>query len=432
MLYHAYELNYTMFKPLRNFANLGKHVYSSPMNPWSYTAYGRSISAGFDILESFTRRYHKPAWNIPYTSVKGTKVPVEPRVLLKKPFCRLIHFDRQVDILRSVLGRNSVQPRVLLIAPMSGHYATLLRGTVEALLPDYEVFITDWMDAKQIPFAAGRFDLNDSIDYLIEFIDKLGAGSHVVAVCQPGPAALAAVSLMAQKKSRAMPASMTFIGSPIDAQLSPTVPNRFAAETPLDWFRSNVIYTVPWPNPGFLRRVYPGFLQLGGFLSMNPQRHGSALKRYFDHLVQGDQDGADRHRQFYNEYLAVQDLTAEFYLQTIEDVLQEYKLARGIFYHRGEKVEPARICSTALMTIEGELDDISGVGQTQAAHTLCSGIADSMRVDYVQKGVGHFGVFNGRRFRQEILPRMNAFYSEHFNRRDEKILRLSRPDLGLI
>ncbi|MCB1757213.1 MAG: polyhydroxyalkanoate depolymerase, partial [Gammaproteobacteria bacterium] len=429
MLYHAYEFNYSMFKPLRNLASLGKHIYGSPVNPVAYTPIGRSVFAAFDVLESLTRRYQKPDWNLPVTTIAGHDVPVTTQVVYRKPFCNLVHFQRDAQSLRDSAGEQAVQPRVLLVAPMSGHYATLLRGTVEALLPHHEIFVTDWIGARQVPLSEGRFDLNDYIDYLIEFLEFIGPGAHVIGVCQPGPAIVSAVSVMSAEKSDSLPSSMTLMGSPIDTRLSPTVPNKLAEEKPLSWFKSNLIYTVPWPNNGFLRRVYPGFLQLGGFISMNQERHTDALQRYFNNLVIGDQESVGKHREFYDEYLAVQDLTEEFYLQTIVDVFREHKLPRGIFEHRGKTVEPSAIKSVALMTVEGELDDISGIGQTQAAHTLCSNIPESMRNDYVQEGVGHYGVFNGRRFREQIMPRMNAFYLQHYSPKAEKALRRQRPEL---
>lgn len=432
MLYHAYEFNYAMFKPLRNFANMGKHLFSSPVNPLAYTPYGRSLSAGFDVLESMTRRYLKPEWKLPTTTINDSTVAITPRVVLSKPFCDLVHFEREATVLRTALGKDAVQPRILLVAPMSGHYATLLRGTVEALLPDNEVYVTDWIGAKQVPYSEGRFDFNDYIDYVIEMLEFIGPGANVIGVCQPGPAILAAISVMSAEKSSSLPASMTLMGSPIDTRLSPTAPNKLAEERPLSWFKNNLIHTVPWPNAGFMRRVYPGFLQLGGFITMNQGRHTDAMKKYFNHLVEGDQDGADKHREFYDEYLAVLDLTEEFYLQTIVDVFKEHKLPKGELMHRGKKVDPSKITSVALMTVEGELDDISGIGQTQAAHTLCKNIPERKRIDYVQPSVGHYGVFNGRRFREQIVPRMNGFYREQYSLKKEKALRLLKPKLGLI
>lgn len=420
MLYHAYELNHAAVAPLRQLADINKRLCQSPLNPLSYTWTGKNISAACDLFEAVTRRYEKPAWGLDETTINGVPVPVQERVIWQKPFARLLHFTRDKKALASATKKNKVDPRVLLVAPLSGHYATLLRGTVEAFLPEHEVYITDWSDARQVPLSAGRFDLNDYIDYVIEMIEIVGPDAHVIAICQPGPAVLAAVSMMSKDSSEFLPATMSIMGSPIDTRLSPTVPNRLASERSYDWFKENVIYSVPWPNKGFMRRVYPGFLQLGGFITMNQDRHVTAHKEYFEHLVQGDCDSANRHKQFYDEYLAVLDLTEEFYLQTIREIFQEHKLPEGKLEHRGHIVNPKLIEKVALMTVEGEKDDISGVGQTQAAHTLCSGIPDSMHIDYVQPGVGHYGVFSGTRFRTEIQPRMKEFMRQYFDVKKER------------
>lgn len=431
MLYHAYEFNYALFKPLRSVANIGKFIYGSPFNPIAYTPLGKSAYAGSDLLETLTRRYKKPEWKLPTTVINNVEVAVSVKVAFRKPFCHLLHFKRDSEQFNEAVGKDVIQPRVLVVAPMSGHYATLLRGTVEALLPDNEVFITDWIGAREVSITEGKFDLNDYIDYLIEMMEFVGPGAHIVGVCQPGPAIISAVSVMSANKSKSLPASMTVMGSPIDTRLSPTIPNKLAEDKPLSWFKNQLIHTVPWPNVGFLRRVYPGFLQLGGFITMNQQRHTDAMKKYFGQLVEGDQDSVEKHRDFYDEYLAVQDLTEEFYIQTIVDVFKEHKLARGCFYHHDELVEPSKITKTALMTVEGELDDISGIGQTQAAHTLCSSIPDAMRIDHVQKGVGHYGVFNGRRFREQIVPKLNEFFHSHFDKKAELKLRSSCENLQL-
>jgi poly(3-hydroxybutyrate) depolymerase len=352
-----------------------------------------------------TRRYLKPAWNLASTIINDVEVPVTVRDAWSSPWCRLLHFERGVDARRS-------DPSVLIVAPMSGHYATLLRGTVEAFLPEHEVYVTDWSDARMAPLFAGRFDLNDYIDHVIDMLRALGPDTHVVAVCQPGPAVVAAISLMAQAGDPCTPASMTIMGSPIDARRSPTAPNKLAEGRQIDWFRENMIHTVPAPYPGMFRRVYPGFLQLMSFMGMNLSRHVDAHHSYFQNLVKGDGDDARRHREFYDEYLAVMDLTEEFYIQTLIEVFQDYTLANGTMRHRGERVDPSAITSTALLTIEGENDDISGIGQTQAAHDICVNIPDAMQRDYIQPGVGHYGVFSGRRFRTEIYPRIRSFIRE--------------------
>ena len=294
---------------------------------------------------------------------------------------------------------------------MSGHYATLLRGTVEAFLPTHEVYITDWSDARMVPLTDGRFDLNDYIDYVIEMIQELGGNIHVLAVCQPAVPVLAAVSVMEADNDPYVPLSMTLMGGPIDTRRNPTAVNNLAAEKGIEWFRSNVITKVPFPQPGFMRDVYPGFLQLTGFISMNLDRHKDAHKQLFANLVKGDGDLVDKHVEFYDEYLAVMDLTADYYLQTVDVVFVKHALPKGEMVHRGKLVDPSKITRVALMTVEGENDDISGLGQTEATHGLCPHIPDERRVHYVQKGVGHYGVFNGSRFKSEIVPRICDFHS---------------------
>ena len=334
----------------------------------------------------------------------------------------MLHFERANGQLDVVQDDEQVDPRVLIVAPLSGHYATLLRGTVEAFLPDHEVYITDWADARTVPLHKGSFDLNSYVDYVVEMIEFLGPKAHVVAICQPGPPVLAAISVMSEDDNPNLPATLTVMGSPIDPRRSPTTPNILAEEKPFSWFKNQLIHRVPLPNPGFLRPVYPGFLQLSGFMSMNSSRHINAHRDYFNHLVDGDADGAVEHREFYDEYLSVLDMTAEFYLQTIWDVFKDYKLPKGTFKHNGRLVKPEAVTKVALMTVEGENDDISGIGQTQAAHDLCYNIPLEMKQDYVQPGVGHYGVFNGRRFREEIRPRMRDFFRAHMDKGEEKEL----------
>ena len=404
MLYSMFELSRLAMAPWRVAANATRKSLRAPWNPMGDTLAGRTMAASADLFESMTRNYGKPDWDLPTTTIKGKEVAVTPETVWSSPFCNLVHFKRA--------GAPKGQPKVLFVAPMSGHYATLLRGTVRTFLPDCEVYITDWVDASMVPITEGRFDLNDYVDHVAEMIRAAGEGVHVVAVCQPGPPTLAAIALMAEDEDPLRPASMTFMGSPIDARLSPTVPNKLAEEKPFDWFEKNAIHTVPAPYPGAMRRVYPGFLQLSGFMQMNWERHVDAHWQFFNHLVEEDGDSADKHRQFYDEYLSVMDLTEEFYLQTITDVFQEHKLPRGEFEHRGRIVDPSKITDIALMTVEGENDDISGIGQTQAAHDLCSNIPESIRIDWVQPKVGHYGVFNGSRFEKEIAPRMKAFMKE--------------------
>ncbi len=408
MLYTLHEAAYYAATPMRAAARLTRDWWSSPLNPARNSTLGRSLSAGADLYENVTRRYGKPDWHIDEIQVNGHPVRVRQTVVWESPWCRLVQFDRDMADMRHA-GKLQLDPAVLIVAPMSGHYATLLRGTVEAFAPDHAVFITDWKNARDVPMLEGRFDFDDYIEHIQEMLRTLGHRAHVVAVCQPGPPVLAAAALMAEDNDPRRPRTMTFMGSPIDARHSPTVTNKLAEERPFTWFESNMIYTVPAPYPGVGRRVYPGFVQLASFMSMNMERHKDAHRRYFDHLVSGDGDSADKHRAFYDEYLAVMDLTEEFYLQTIDKVFQDYALPKGELMHRDRLVKPAAITDIGLMTVEGELDDISGIGQTQAAHDLCVNIPAGMKLDHVQEGVGHYGVFNGRRFREEIFPKVAAF-----------------------
>lgn len=420
MLYSFVELTRAAMQPWRAAANATRRGLRSPLNPAGDTLAGRATAAAADLFESLTRYYGKPEWNISPFDLDGNPVDTEIETVWERPFCQLQHFKRDRAALaraRGVKASEIKDPKVLFVAPMSGHHATLLRGTVEAFLPDSEVYITDWTDARHVPVHEGRFDLDDYVEYVREMITALGEDVHVVAVCQPGPPTLAAIALMAEDGDAARPASMTFMGSPIDARKSPTVPNKLAEERPFEWFRDNLIQTVPAVYPGGMRRVYPGFLQLTGFINMNYDRHVDAHWRFFNQMIDGDGDSADRHRDFYDEYLSVMDLTEEFYLQTISDVFQEHKLALGTMMVRERAVRPEAITDVALLTVEGENDDISGIGQTQAAHTLCSSLPDTLREDYVQPGVGHYGVFNGRRFREEIAPKMKAFMRDHAGRK---------------
>ncbi|KAA5804085.1 polyhydroxyalkanoate depolymerase [Alkalicaulis satelles] len=416
MLYSFLEMSRAAMLPWRAAANVTRRTLRNPLNPAGETLAGRAMAASADLFESLTRQYGKPAWALEPLEVNGQTIPVEIETVWKKPFCALTRFARDEAALAAARGIKPAEikdPKVLLVAPLSGHYATLLRGTVEAFIPDADVYITDWADARMVSLSEGRFDLDDYVAYVREMISAIGAGVHVVAVCQPGPPTLAACALMAEDDDPLRPASMTFMGSPIDARKSPTVPNKLAEERPYAWFRDNLIQTVPVLYPGALRRVYPGFLQLTGFINMNYERHVDAHYRFFQQLVDGDGDSADKHRAFYDEYLAVMDLTEEFYLQTIRDVFQEHKLARGTMTVKGRPVRPEAITDIALMTVEGENDDISGIGQTQAAHTLCANLPAALRLDHVQPEVGHYGVFNGRRFREQIAPKMKAFMAQH-------------------
>ncbi|SMF60586.1 poly(3-hydroxybutyrate) depolymerase [Tistlia consotensis] len=405
MLYSLYEFQHTALMPWRILSDVTRGVLTHPWVPASYTQLGKSIVAGLDVLDSATARRPKPDWAIDEVAVGGRKVAVEMRVELEKPFCRLLHFAKQ--------GPRALQPRVLVAAPMSGHHATLLRGTVKALLADHDVWITDWTDARDVALADGPFGVDSYIDYLLEFMRRLGPELHVIAVCQPAPLVLAAVSLLAQADDPAQPRSMTLMGGPIDTTAAPTEVTRLAETRPLSWFEKHLLTEVPSFYRGGGRVVYPGFLQLGGFISMNASRHFDAHLRFFRHLVRGDGDSAAQHRRFYDEYLAVMDVPAEYYIETVDRIFQRHLLPRGELDWRGVRVEPKAIETTALLTVEGELDDISAPGQTIAAHRLCSGLAAGKQQDLLQKGVGHYGIFNGRRWREDICPQIGAFIREH-------------------
>jgi poly(3-hydroxybutyrate) depolymerase len=408
MLYTLYEAGYYASTPLRYAARLTRDFWSSPLNPAADTDFGRSLYAGADLFANLTRRYGKPKWGVDSVEIDGQAVRVRPTKVWSSPWVTLTHFTRDMADMRKA-GRRELEPAVLIVAPLSGHYATLLRGTVQAFLQDHEVFITEWSNARDVPLMDGRFDFHDYIDHVRECLRQLGPRPHVVAVCQPGPPVLAAASLMAEDGEECRPATMTFMGSPIDARLSPTVTNKLAEEKPFAWFQSNMVYTVPGPYPGAGRRVYPGFVQLASFMSMNLEKHQEAHWRYLQQLMDGDGDSAEKHLEFYDEYLSVLDLSEEFYLQTVDVVFQRYLLPKGELFHRGRHVNPGAIRDIGLLTVEGENDDISGIGQTQAAHDLCTGLPAELKEDYVQPKVGHYGVFNGKRFREEIYPKVRAF-----------------------
>jgi poly(3-hydroxybutyrate) depolymerase len=400
VLYHLYDMHHAAMTPLRLLAEATQQTLQNPFVPASYTKMGRAVAAGAELIERTTRRWGKPEFGLPTTRVNGRDVAVTERVVLEKPFGNLVNFERAVP---------HDDPKLLLVAPMSGHYATLLRGTVAALMQHHDVYITDWHDAKLIPLARGRFDLEDYIDYVMDFIRHLGPNTHVMAVCQPAVPTLAAVALMAQMDDACQPASMTLMGGPIDTAAAPTVVTKLAEDKDIGWFERNVISAVPFYYPGALRRVYPGFVQLTGFMSMNLDRHVGEHFKLFRHLVRGDGESAEAHRKFYDEYLSVMDLTAEFYLQTVNQVFQERALPSGTMKWRGMTVDTSAIEKTALFTVEGELDDISAPGQTIAAHRLCSSIPDKKKHNHMQKGVGHYGIFNGRKWREEIEPRVRQF-----------------------
>jgi len=393
-LYHLHEMQYAAIAPLNMLATAGKMLSRNPFSPLSYTGVGRHMAAASEVLERVTHRYGKPDFGILHTIMDGKHVTVYEETVMEKPFCNLIHFQKYGKI---------KQPKLLIVAPMSGHHATLLRGTVEALLPFLDVYITDWKDARNVPMYHGDFRLEDYIEYTIEFTKHIG-DAHLLAVCQPSVPVMVAAAVMNEKKEKGTPLSMTLIGGPIDTRVNPTKVNAMAEKKPLEWFEQNVITRVPFNYPGFMRRVYPGFLQLSGFMQLNLDRHIDAHKDLYKHLIEGDGESAQQHRKFYDEYLSVCDLPAHFYLDCIEQVFQKHLLPRGEFVYKGKKVKPDAITETALLTLEGELDDISGLGQTEAAQKICKNIPAKMRHHYVQKGVGHYGIFNGRKFREHVVP----------------------------
>ena len=389
MLYSLYEAQHMALAPLRFMAEWSRGWFGHPFSPWAHLPMSRRLAASSDLFLRLTGRYEKPHWRI----TEG-----ELEIAAEKPFCRLIHF-RQAAAKRH---------KVLLVAPLSGHHATLLRDTVRSLLPEHDVWVTDWVDARMVPLSAGPFHLDDYVAYIREWIALLSPQVHVISVCQPTVPVLAAVSLMAAH-GEAQPATMVMMGGPIDARRSPTAVNNLALKKPYSWFEQNVIERVPAKYPGYMRQVYPGFLQHLGFVAMNPDRHFKAHWDYFNHLMLGDGESADAHRRFYDEYNAVLDMPAEYYLDTIRTVFQEFALPKGRMRVRGDLVRPQAIREAALLTVEGELDDISGNGQTEAAHALCLNIPRERRAHFVAPGVGHYGIFSGRRWREVVFPQVRDF-----------------------
>ena len=408
MLYQLYETQRALMSPFAEFAGASAKLYSHPLSPFAHGPMAHRVSAGLDLMHRLAKDYEKPEFGIRGVEVDGIEVAVQELVPVELPFCRLLRFKRYTDDL-AVLAKMKDQPTVLVVAPLSGHHSTLLRDTVRQLLKDHKVFITDWTDARMVPLDQGAFHLDDYIAYVQEFIRHIGAAEcHVISVCQPTVPVLAAISLMASN-GETTPRSMTMMGGPIDARKSPTAVNNLAMNRSFSWFETNVIYRVPTNFPGAQRAVYPGFLQHTGFVAMNPDRHLSSHYDYFLDLVRGDDDSAESHRQFYDEYNAVLDMPAEYYLDTIKTVFQDFALVNGTWEVKGQLVRPQDIQGTALLTIEGELDDISGAGQTRAAHELCSGIAPEHQYHYDAIGAGHYGIFTGRRWREKVYPEVRDF-----------------------
>jgi poly(3-hydroxybutyrate) depolymerase len=400
-MYAPYSVARAFMAPVNSWASAVQAVWSHPAFPISRTPLGRSVATASELLERATRRYPKPPFGIVTTQSGGRTVAVREAICVATPFCNLVHFERD--------ARND-DPKILVVAPLSGHHASLLRDTVARLVPEHEVYITDWIDARLVPLSAGRFDLDDYIDLLRRFLRALGPDVHVLAVCQPGVAVVAAVSLMSEDHDPATPRSMTLMAAPIDTRIDPTPVDDVATTRPLTWFELAAVHRVPAGEPGFLRRVYPGFLQLTAFVSLDVARHADAHQKLYRDLLAGDDESADAYRRFYDDYLAVMDVPAEYYLQTIATVFQQHDLPRGQMMWRGRRlIRPSEIRKTALMTVEGEKDEITSVGQTSAAHELCTSIPAERRVRHVQPGAGHYGVFSGRRWRHEIAPRLADF-----------------------
>jgi poly(3-hydroxybutyrate) depolymerase len=400
MIYDAYEVQKSWLAGASRAASMGSGWLHNPANPWSYGSMGPLVAASLDVFAHAAAPRGKPEFGIAETKVGRKTVAVSEQVVLRKPFGQLKHFAKT-----GVVG----QPKLLIVAPMSGHYATLLRGTVERMLPRHDVFITDWRDAKLVPLADGSFDLDDYIDYLIEFLELIGPGGHMLAVCQPAVPAFAAVALMNAAKNPARPKTLTMMGGPIDTRKAPTAVNLLATERPLAWFQRNVVATVPMIHPGAGRKVYPGFLQLAGFLTMNLGSHLVSHWEMFKHLVVGDEESAASTQKFYDEYRSVCDMTAEFYLQTVDVVFQQHLLPKGELEHRDRLVKPQAIHDTALLAIEGERDDISGIGQTRAALDIATKVPASAKKYFMAKDVGHYGIFNGRKWREKIAPVVEKF-----------------------
>lgn len=404
MLYDAYEVHRSWLAGASTLANIGAGWMQNPVNPLAYSHMGPIVASALDVFAHASAPRGKPDFGLDQTRVDGRTVAVIEEIVLRKPFGQLKRFRR-----------DGIEdgPKLLIVAPMSGHYATLLRGTVERMLPGHDVYITDWRDAKLVPLDEGYFDLDDYIDYLIEFMEAIGPGAHMLAVCQPSVPAYAAAALMSADRHPCRPKTLTLMGGPIDTRKAPTEVNTVATQRPFSWFENNVIATVPYLYPGNGRKVYPGFLQLAGFMAMNLGNHLVSHWEMFRHLVQGNGESAEASKDFYDEYRAVCDMTAEFYLQTVDVVFQRHLLPKGQLTHRGRKVNPAAITDVALLAIEGERDDISGVGQTKAALDISKALPAEMKQYYLAKGVGHYGIFHGSKWRDRIAPAVEEWIARH-------------------
>ncbi len=408
MLYQMHEMNRTLLSPLIQWAEASSKLFTNPVSPFAHTPFAQRIAAGYELMFRLGKDYEKPSFGITSVEIDGQRVSVIEDIALEKPFCKLLHFRKES---RNTKAAN--QPKVLLVAPLSGHHATLLRDTVKTLLPEHDVYITDWTDARMVSMDHGAFHLHDYVYYVQDFIRHLGPNLNVISVCQPTVPVLAAISLMASNKEPNLPKTMVMMGGPIDPRKAPTQVNDLATNKPFSWFENNVIYSVPPNYPGYGRRVYPGFLQHAGFVAMNPKRHAQSHWEFYLHLREGDNESAEEHRKFYDEYNAVLDMPAEYYLETIKTVFQDHALPLGTWEVEGQLVRPQDIKDVALLTIEGELDDISGLGQTRAAHELCAHIPKEMKQHFTAPKCGHYGIFSGRRWREVIAPKISEFIRAH-------------------
>ena len=419
MLYQLYETQRSLMEPFSDMAYTAAKIFNNPLLPLGQMPYAQRVSAGYALIHRLGKDYEKPEFGIRTVDVNGVDVAIHERVEIDKPFCELRRFKRFSDD-PATLNALKIQPAVLIVAPLSGHHATLLRDTVKTMLKDHKVYITDWKNARTVPLSEGEFHLDDYVNYMQEFIrhlQKAYGNCHVMSVCQPTVPVLAAVSLMASR-GETTPLTMTMMGGPIDARKSPTAVNNLAMNKSHSWFENNVIYRVPSNFPGAGRRVYPGFLQHSGFVAMNPDHHAKSHYDYFQDLIKGDGASTEAHRKFYNEYNAVLDMDAHYYLETIKTVFQDFSLVNGTWDVKGvdgkiERVRPQDIKTTALFSVEGELDDISGSGQTEAVHAICSGVPKRLQKHMEAKGAGHYGIFSGRRWREKVYPEVKSFILEH-------------------
>ena len=406
MLYYMHDFNHAILAPVNAFARTGTYGLTHTFSPLNYSTEGRRVKANFEMLERNTRHFFKPAFGLKTTTLpSGEECKVTEEIVQRENFCHLIHFKKEAKLAH--------QPKILICAPLSGHYATLLRDTVRAMLPDHDVYITDWQNARDIPLIVGEFTLDNYISYIMDFLRIIGPGTHVMAVCQPAVPVTAATALMSQNKDKCVPASLTLMGGPIDSRNNPTAVNKQAKEHPISWFRKHVITHVPYYYPGAWREVCPGFLMLSGFMSMNLERHVTAHKKFYEHLIQGDEESAASHRQFYDEFMSVLDLPAEYYLESVRVAFQDHDLPKNKMKWNGHKVDVHAIDKTPILAIEGELDDISGLGQTKAVHDITPHLPADKKQYHQQKAAGHYGIFNGSKWRNHIMPVVREFIKKH-------------------